>query len=724
MMWLTFQNRLKGVILLAAILLAVGCAGPISVERVDHATVHQELTRNVLSAHTLSDQTRNVLRQRYLTDRFQERPEYAIADLHKVVAEGRGDANEVFALAEMSFLHAEERGGRPYYLASALYAYAFLFPGTAGQPPDPYDPRLRLASDLYNRGLTSGLATDDGESVAIQSASYPLPFGQLDVAFDPRDLEWGGRQLTGFFPVAEVEIHGLGNRYRQSGIGAPLAAGTTQGQLTKGFQVGPRVKTPVTALLRVDDPWRQLGNGTVSGQLELYPSSDTGTVLIDHRQVPLEVEYTSTLAYMLNGVPVWEFEYGGFLLGGLLDKRVPSRLVALEPYQSGRIPVIFVHGTASSPVRWAEMLNDLRSDPRIRDHFQFWFFSYETGNPVPYSALLLRDALQEAVAALDPSGRDPSMHEMVVIAHSQGGLLTKMAAVDPGDRFWNAAFRKPPEELDVSPESREMLKRALFIKPVPSVKRLIYIATPHGGSYVAGNPDQPIHLKPGAIAGKHPEGDLGNRQAGQRDHRSVRPGGVRQHLRHDARQRAGPDAGAHSPRRWGQGPLDHRRARRRSRRDRRRRRRRIQKRAYRGRRIRVYRPLRAFDARRSPHDRGGSANSSAPLGGILHDEQELRTGTHSPSAHCKQGAMMASLWHAVSFMALVLVGMLARRAPPLADEACWLPVSKVKAELSQNSELVEALYKHRGRDPKASGILGPEEINRLRELIFGRNFEA
>jgi hypothetical protein len=46
--------------------------------------------------------------------------------------------------------------------------------------------------------------------------------------------------------------------------------------------------------------------------------------------------------------------------------------------------------------------------------------------------------------------------------------------------------------------------------------------------------------------------------------------------------------------------------------------------------------------------------------------------------------MMANLWHAVSFMALVLVGMLARRAPPLADEACWLPVSKVKAELSQN----------------------------------------
>src|SRR4051812_44555907 len=104
MTWPILQFRLKRMIFLAGILLAAGCAGPISVERVDHATVHQELTRNVLSAHTLSDQTRNVLRQRYLTDRFQERPEYAIADLHKLVAEGRSGANEVFALAEMSFL--------------------------------------------------------------------------------------------------------------------------------------------------------------------------------------------------------------------------------------------------------------------------------------------------------------------------------------------------------------------------------------------------------------------------------------------------------------------------------------------------------------------------------------------------------------------------------------------------------------------------------------------
>ena len=85
---------------------------------------------------------------------------------------------------------------------------------------------------------------------------------------------------------------------------------------------------------------------------------------------------------------------------------------------------------------------------------------------------------------------------------------------------------------------------------------------------------------------------------------------------------------------------------------------------------------------------------------------------------------MASLRHAVSFITLILAGMLGCRAPLLADEAPWLPVSKVMAELSQNPDFVEALYKRLGRDPKAGGILGPDEIKRLRELILGRNFEA
>lgn len=61
----------------------------------------------------------------------------------------------------------------------------------------------------------------------------------------------------------------------------------------------------------------------------------------------------------------------------------------------------------------------------------FWFFAYDTGNPPVYSALLLREAPRDAVQKIDPDGSDKALSAMVVIGHSQGGLLTRMTAIDP-----------------------------------------------------------------------------------------------------------------------------------------------------------------------------------------------------------------------------------------------------------------------------------------------------
>jgi hypothetical protein len=63
------------------------------------------------------------------------------------------ERDRLFALSELSFAHAEESGNKSYYLASVVYAYAFLFPANSADAPSPYDPRLRLAVDLYNRGI-------------------------------------------------------------------------------------------------------------------------------------------------------------------------------------------------------------------------------------------------------------------------------------------------------------------------------------------------------------------------------------------------------------------------------------------------------------------------------------------------------------------------------------------------------------------------------------------
>src|SRR5437870_5070305 len=93
------------------------------------------------------------------------------------------------------------------------------------------------------------------------------------------------------------------------------------------------------------------------------------------------------------------------------------------------------------------MLNRLRADRHIRSRFQFWFFQYDSDNPIALSALHLRDALEGAVARLDPEGRDPALRRMVLIGHSQGGLLVKMQSISSGDRIWNAVSRKPLDQL-------------------------------------------------------------------------------------------------------------------------------------------------------------------------------------------------------------------------------------------------------------------------------------
>src|SRR5205085_12106326 len=139
------------------------------------------------------------------------------------------------------------------------------------------------------------------------------------------------------------------------------------------------------------------------------------------------------------------------------------------------IPVVFVHGTASSAARWAALYNELDNDPRLHGHFQFWFFSYETGNPIAYSAMRLRDALQAARTLLDPEGTDPAMDRMVLIGHSQGGLLVKAMVVDSGLDFWrNISTSKTVDEIRVSESTRELLRKATIFRPLPFVKRVVF----------------------------------------------------------------------------------------------------------------------------------------------------------------------------------------------------------------------------------------------------------
>lgn len=475
------------IIVLALGLTVSGCASAVGVTRLSARDVHRSLTSNALSTGDLSDETQITLRNHNLVEQFDQAPEAALATLRADVL-GAGPSNaDLFALTELSFFHAERSHKRSYYLAAAVYAFAFLFPEDVRREPVAMDPRYRWACDIYDRAVTEGFRQIKGDNMDPRAGLYELPFGTLDVSFDTADLEWGTRRMKDFVPVAELEVRGLRNRYRAHGIGAPLAAATEipAGTGTPNDLVGPFVRIPLTAVLLLERPRQQLGESELHATLRLFTATDVEAVTIGTDAVPLEIDRTAPLATTLAANRMLDSEVTRFL-GRAVGFNWQGRLGARQPYQRGRIPVVFVHGTTSSPARWADMVNDLEADDWVRQRFQFWFFSYDSGAPIAYSSMLLRNALRAAVKQFDPDGTDECLRHMVVIGHSQGGLLTKMMVINSGDRFWRNASSKPLDELDISEKTRTLLRDAMFVEPLPFVERVIFVATPHRGSYLAG----------------------------------------------------------------------------------------------------------------------------------------------------------------------------------------------------------------------------------------------
>jgi pimeloyl-ACP methyl ester carboxylesterase len=474
-------------------LFASSCATPVGVKRVDELAAHRELNANILSTGKPSDYSTQILERSALTERYKSDPQTVLAELYSGL--GKPDErNRLFALSELSFAYAADSGNQSYYLASAAYAYAFLFPANLADAPGPYDPRLRLAVDLYNRSIALGLATKDGKEVDLSERQLTLPFGSLDLGVDAEGFTYGGNHLTKFVSLADLEVRGLRNTYRRAGVGAALSARVEPSPGTPASQwLPPNAKVPITAFVRFDDPRGAMSDGRLHGTVELYDDDRTIAIHVGSYTVPLESDPSAALAYRLEGAPVWDFELAGFRSGdfslpGFDNSNNINDLFMLHPYHPNMIPVIFVHGTASSPARWAEMANELLGDPAIASRYQLWFFIYNSGNPIVLSAMRLRESLQAVRKDVDPNGKDPALDQMVVIGHSQGGLLTKMTVVDSGNRFWNNVTKVPFDRAQLDPETRDLLARAMFVKPLPFVTEVIFIATPHRGSFLASNP--------------------------------------------------------------------------------------------------------------------------------------------------------------------------------------------------------------------------------------------
>ena len=340
------------------------------------------------------------------------------------------------------------------------------------------DPKSRVALRDYDFALSRvfSVIRDAHVDPWTRPLQVPAPDrGEYVLAQRPNaNRLWRPRDFD-LIPADELSLRGklVMPRVTRPGIGAPLVAvRKPQAPTLRQPFLLPRIYLGVTAVAHF------------SGQrceIEFLNPLSSNRVTVARRTLPSAADFTAPMVLGLSrehpekiGVPALlnPEKFAG--KGGLIQA---------QPYEPQKIPVLFVHGLESTPVAWAPMLNALWADPVVRRNYQVWAFSYPTGYPIPYSALLLRRQLE----ALDKAF--PNHRPIVVVGHSMGGILSRLMITDSrGDKIWRYFFGKSPAQTNLSPESKSLIREALIFKPQRDVARVIFISTPHRGSVIAQGP--------------------------------------------------------------------------------------------------------------------------------------------------------------------------------------------------------------------------------------------
>lgn len=276
---------------------------------------------------------------------------------------------------------------------------------------------------------------------------------------------------AGFYAPAELSRVDLVRRPRvtvaglhREGFGLPVV-----GVISKEKSGDPNTplfgfKVPVTALIQ---PAKASGY-----ELRLADPRRVREVAVDGKEMPVAMNLEAAIdAATATGPRFWD----GLRYLVRADRfSRPGHLAFLEPYDPAKIPVVFVHGLMSTPTMWAPVIRQLASVREIRDRYQFWFFYYPTGQPVPVSALQLREALDAAVA------RHRVKKPLVLVGHSMGGILSRAMVSRVGEK---EAIAEVPWLGRVSRGS--VARRTLIFEPRPYVGRVVFLNTPHRGSRMA-----------------------------------------------------------------------------------------------------------------------------------------------------------------------------------------------------------------------------------------------
>jgi len=272
-------------------------------------------------------------------------------------------------------------------------------------------------------------------------------------------------------PTDTLKVSGqfFKTRFSVCGIGAPLVAvGRSENRQFREQYKLRRIYAPATAIIRFSEQ---------RARLEFVDPLNVQQVTLGARTFPLAIDLSTSTAMLIARERPEQLG-----LSRLLNPQkfaTTAALTQLQPYDPARTPVVFVHGLQETPANWAPMVNSLRDDPSIRKYYQFWFYSYPSGYPYPYSAALFRRDLDGIKRSF------PHHKRVVLVGHSMGGMICRLMITDSGDKIWRDHFSTAPAQTPLSGETRKLLEESLLFNHRRDVQRVIFIATPHRGSRFA-----------------------------------------------------------------------------------------------------------------------------------------------------------------------------------------------------------------------------------------------
>lgn len=248
------------------------------------------------------------------------------------------------------------------------------------------------------------------------------------------------------------------------------------------YMTPPGFCVPLNAVVRV----RRSSAGGFEVDLRWNDLMEEESMMLDGKRLPLAGDFAIVYPEILSRAP----RSRGTPLG--LERMVRSDefikdmgLYCNGPIRMNKIPVVFVHGLMSHPETWKNMWMDLIQDPLLRERYQFWAFMYPSGLPLIFSSSGLTKELNALVRAYEEEGKGALAHEMVLIGHSMGGLLSSIQIRLSDEALYDRLFRVSPDALEVDEFSREAVKERFFGREADYVRRAIFISTPHRGSSIA-----------------------------------------------------------------------------------------------------------------------------------------------------------------------------------------------------------------------------------------------